>query len=560
MSEIIIVKPEKCTGCNTCVRVCPAPEANITKMLDDGRYLTTVNSSKCIACGECVKSCKNNARDYIDDTEAFMAQMAEDKMIILVAPAIKINYPSQWKSILDWFKKKGCLIYDVSFGADICSWAHIKAIEYGKLSNTVTQPCAAVVNYIEMYQPKLLQSISPIQSPAGCAAVYIKKYLRRNNKIAFLSPCIAKKMEFEETGLIDFNVTFKKLLEYFAKNDIKIPTGDVSGAEYDFDDAQGLLGSLYSRPGGLRDNILQHNPNVNIINSEGTQKVYRELDTYANLSVSRRPDIFDVLSCEYGCNSGPATGTSQSGFELMANMRMIETELMSKHKSKNLTRSGDDKQYKRFDDELDLSDFIRQYKPSRPSPIPSPADLEPIFEAMGKKTREERTYNCHACGYSSCTQMATAILRGQNVISNCIVHAKSILSVSNEELSERNKKISEITNECLSLSSKLTHDIKDIAENMSTINDSTAKTKKRADVVSNLLKNVVVFCNENPSMDNATVAQLIQILEATIKAFSSLDENIDITNSSSEMINSSVAQIKDLIEDLNASLGKSQNE
>ena len=43
MNEVIIVKPEKCVGCNACVRNCPAPEANITKMLEDGRFITTVD-------------------------------------------------------------------------------------------------------------------------------------------------------------------------------------------------------------------------------------------------------------------------------------------------------------------------------------------------------------------------------------------------------------------------------------------------------------------------------------------------------------------------------------
>ena len=57
MSEIIIVRPDKCVGCNACVRACPAPEANITKMLEDGRFITNVNSDKCISCGECVKVC-----------------------------------------------------------------------------------------------------------------------------------------------------------------------------------------------------------------------------------------------------------------------------------------------------------------------------------------------------------------------------------------------------------------------------------------------------------------------------------------------------------------------
>ena len=91
MSEIIVVDSEKCVGCNACIRSCPAPEANITKKLDDGRFVTTVNSERCIACGECVRNCLHGARDYIDDTEEAMSAIEKtEKLIILATPSIRI--------------------------------------------------------------------------------------------------------------------------------------------------------------------------------------------------------------------------------------------------------------------------------------------------------------------------------------------------------------------------------------------------------------------------------------------------------------------------------------
>ena len=189
MNEILIVKPEKCVGCNACVRSCPAPEANTTRQLDDGRFITSINNDKCIACGECVKVCNHGARDFIDDTEECMARVIREKIVILASPAIKTILPTKWKGVLDWFRKQGCTIYDVSLGADICTWAHIRTIEQGKLGNIISQPCPAVVNYIEIYQPKLLKNLSPIQSPVSCLATYVKKYLRRTNPIAVISPC-----------------------------------------------------------------------------------------------------------------------------------------------------------------------------------------------------------------------------------------------------------------------------------------------------------------------------------------------------------------------------------
>ncbi len=558
MNAILIVKPEKCVGCNACVRSCPAPEANTTRQLDDGRFITSINNDKCIACGECVKVCNHGARDFIDDTEECMARVIREKIVILASPAIKTILPTKWKGVLDWFRKQGCTIYDVSLGADICTWAHIRTMEQGKLGNIISQPCPAVVNYIEIYQPKLLKNLSPIQSPVSCLATYVKKYLRRTNPIAVISPCIAGKSEYNETGLIEYNVTIKKLMEYFDRNGINIPTDPGDDFEYKFDEQQGQLGSVYSRPGGLRDNLWLHNPELNITNSEGVHKVYPEIDMYGKMPESKHPQVFDVLSCEFGCNVGPASGTRQTVFDVMATMRSIEMEAKSRRKSKGIMGRGEDRLFKKFDDELRVSDFLRSYKPSMPTPMPSIAQLEPVFEKMGKHTEEEKNYNCHACGYNSCRDMAVAIYRGLNTPENCIVHAKSVLIARHSELARQHEHLAEITAECLELSGKLKSDVSKIHENMSNIGESTDATSERAAVVKDLLQNVVAFCNENPTMDADTVSQLVSILEMTISAFSALDDNVSSTHESSGLINKSIEDIIALVEKLNKALIKTE--
>ncbi|MCM1315032.1 MAG: 4Fe-4S dicluster domain-containing protein [Muribaculaceae bacterium] len=558
MNEIIIVKPEKCVGCNACVRNCPAPEANITKMLEDGRFVTTVNPDRCITCGECVRTCNHGARDYIDDTEACISRLNREKMIILVAPAIKSVLPTQWKGILDWFRNKGCIIYDVSLGADICTWAHLRSIENRTVGNVITQPCAAIVKYIEIYQPRLLRNLSPIHSPIACAATYIKKYMRQTHSIAVLSPCIAKKTEFMETGLVNYNITFKKLVEYFERNNITIATDSAHNFEYQFDDQQGQVGAVYPRPGGLRDNLWLHNPDINITTSEGVHKVYPELDMYANMPEYKHPEVFDVLSCEFGCNVGPASGTTQTVFDVMATMREVEKEAKKRRKTTGPFRFGEDKLFKRFDEMLDIADFRRNYTPMNPSPIPTGKQLEAVYEMMGKHTEADRNYNCHACGYRSCREMAIAICRGLNTPENCIVHAKSVLIARHSELAEQHEKLAEITNECLELSEHLKRDINQITENVNAIGISTSKTSQKASQVNNLLNNIIMFCNANESMDAEGVQQMAAILQTTIKAFSVLDDNVNTTNESTAIINKSIDEITHLIDEINITLHKTE--
>lgn len=545
MSEIITVNSEKCVGCNACIRSCPAPEANITKMLDDGRFVTTVNSERCIACGECVRSCLHGARDYIDDTAEVMdAINKKERLIILATPSIKTVFPQKWKNILNWFRKQGCMVFDVSFGADICTWAHIRAIQNGVVENIITQPCAAIVKYIETYQPSILKNLSPIQSPILCTAIYIKRYLRLTNRIAVLSPCVAKKNEFTETMFVDFNVTFQKMMEYFNENDIRILIDNNDDLAYNFDGEQGQMGAIYPKPGGLRDNLLLHDPDIDVVNSEGVHKVYPELDMYAKLTESNKPKVFDVLSCEFGCNVGAGASSQRSLFEIMQTMNNVEKEASGRRKIKGgFFRASEDKILKRFDEELMLEDFVRKYRQFEPSYEPTLEELEPVFHSIGKYTEADKNFNCHACGYSSCKAMATAIYRGINVPENCILHAKSVLRSQQSSIIKQNEKID-----------KLSADVEDIARSINEITEATNATDNRKNDVHDLLNNVIEFCNSTQTMDKDGLTSLVEILENADAAFDDLNDNVKNTTENTEAVNQTISDIRLIVTDINAVL------
>lgn len=545
MSEIIKVNPEKCVGCNACIRSCPAPEANITTMLGDGRFVTTVNPERCIACGECVRNCSHGARDYIDDLKDAMAAIRNrEKLIILATPSIKTVFPKNWKNTLNWFREQGCLIYDVSFGADICTWAHIRAIQNKMVDNIITQPCAAIVKYIETYQPALLKNLSPIHSPILCTVIYIKRYLKLTNRIAVLSPCVAKRNEFSDTMLVDYNVTFQKLAEYFEANNIVIHPDDNNDLTYTFDGEQGQMGAIYPKPGGLRDNLLLHDPDINIVTSEGVHRVYPELDMYAKLSDSKKPRVFDVLSCEFGCNVGAGAGTQQTLFDIMQTMNDVESEASGRRKVQGgFFRASEDKIFKRFDSELMLDDFIRKYKLRAPSIEPTDEELTEVFHSLGKYTEAEQNFNCHACGYASCKAMATAIYRGINLPDNCFVHAKSELMLEKQSIMSQHEKMSRIS-----------ADVENITRSMNAISKATHETDHCQNDVDNLLNNVIQFCNNTQTMDKEGLTTLVQILEKAAAAFDGVNDNVQNTTKNTEVINQQISDIRRLVTDIDSVL------
>lgn len=129
--SIINVDIDKCVGCNACVRACPVGDANVARMDEEGRLKITIDDEKCIKCGACIRACSHGARSYIDDTPRFLEDLKRGQEIALIAaPSIKIAFDGNWRHALQWLSDHGAKkIYDVSFGADICTWAHLRYLE-----------------------------------------------------------------------------------------------------------------------------------------------------------------------------------------------------------------------------------------------------------------------------------------------------------------------------------------------------------------------------------------------------------------------------------------------
>ena len=526
MSTITIDK-DKCVGCNNCVRACPAIDANIAEYDESGRLVISINEDKCIKCGSCITACAHKARSFKDDTDKFIQDLKNgEKIHIIVAPAIKIAFDGNWRHALQWLRNNGIDgIYDVSYGADICTWAHVRLLEKNPEKKVISQPCAAIVNYILKYKQGLIKDLSPIQSPMLCAVVYMKKYLKLNGKIAALSPCIAKKDEFIQTGLVDYNVTFEKLKEYFNKNNINLPQVKIY-SEFEFDVAQGLEGSVYSRPGGLKDNILIHNPKVNILNSEGIE-VYADLDAYEKEQEKFRQQVFDVLNCQFGCNGGTAVGQDYMFFQMNSIMHDVEQFTREKRK-KETTKKGVDKQFDFFDKTLKLDDFIRVYHNNNDViSDPPEEEIEKAYEKLNKRTKQEKNFDCHACGYKTCRDMAIAIAKGVNQPLNCNQNVLHISKKEKEEIKSINNRIAELITELEHVIEVLNNNVNKVSEGTDRINNLGNKSSDDMNTVSKYMTELNKLC-ENIKLSTVEISKGIDEYKTMTKNVHSIADDINL--------------------------------
>ncbi len=495
--EIINIDLSKCVGCNSCVRVCPAPAANVAGYDKNGKMVIDIDGDKCIKCGACIKACGHGARTFQDDTERFIKDIKNGKnVVVITAPAVKIAFDGNWRHVLQWLRNNGVKeIFDVSLGADICTWGHIKYLKENKGKKIISQPCAAIVNYILQHKPKLINNLSPIHSPMLCLAIYIKKYLGRNCSIAALSPCIAKKEEFQETGYIDYNVTFKHLKDYFEENNIALPKIKVF-SEFEFDAKPGFVGAIYPKPGGLKENILLHTPDIHIVNSEGVGKVYREIDDYKDADSFILPDVFDVLNCEFGCNDGPAIGQEYKSFKMEAIMRDVKEYTINKRNSSVIVdENGDkleDEQFRMFDEKLNLEDFKRKYTSKyKDKGTISNSKIEEAFKILGKTTPLEKSFDCHACGYKSCHEMAEAIALGINVPDNCYQYIMEKVNKETSRVEQINISVIGMTEELRKVIDVLNHSVDDTQKDSEKIGQLGQKGIEDMIIVSEYMKELI---------------------------------------------------------------------
>lgn len=426
IESIILTDEKKCVGCNKCIMVCPIKYVNNVKIVNGERKIE-VDKKRCIICGRCIQICDHNARSYSDDSEAFWEDLKKGKKItVITAPSFVTNQYKKYKHFFGYLKSLGVnFIYDTSIGADITIWAYTKYIKENKKNADflISQPCSSIVNYIEKYAPNLVKNLIPIQSPSINLAIYLKRQLGNTDKIAFISPCIAKKTEFNKTytqNLINYNVPFEQICKYIKENGI-----DISDyPEVDFDNIDAGLGVLFSKPGGLKEGLLYHLPDLKIKQIEGTEKTYEYLNFLNDGNKPGHIDFIDVLSCQKGCNVGTASCRDCHYSDLSTTLQneLLNDRRLQAQEKRVIDFEEYKKLFQNFDETLELKDFIVEYiSESHKMDIiePTEKELDEAFNLLEKRDPDSRKINCYSCGYKNCKDMAIAIHNGYNIPASC---------------------------------------------------------------------------------------------------------------------------------------------
>lgn len=394
----------ECHDCYRCVRDCPVKAIKI-----ENNHASVI-PEKCISCGTCVKVCPANAKCVRSDLERV-------KNLINSGKEVYVSLAPSWRGVFEMSAQKMIAILkrlgfkDISETALGAQEVSIKTAEM--LNNTesglwISSACPVIVDYIRMYKPEFSKYITPIGSPARTHAKMLRQTYGDDIGIVFIGPCIGKKKEADEPdGLIDLAITFEELKIWI--ND-QIP--DISQIQkderFEFVPYSAHEGALYPIDGGMNTTIRKIGIKdeaqlLEVCSIPAFEKALNNLEP----EKLNRPIFVEALACEGGCIAGPCISTDKASISIVSDV---------------LTK------VKKRDDIPQKAKVVVDYEYT-PSVVPeSKYSLEEITKTLkkiGKHTAEDEL-NCGGCGYSSCRELAVALLDGVAEPSMCISYMRKI--------------------------------------------------------------------------------------------------------------------------------------
>lgn len=528
LTPVISIDKEKCVNCHRCIAVCPVKFCN-----DGSGDYVSIHHDLCIGCGKCIESCVHGARKGIDDLDRFLQDVKSQKIVAIVAPAVVVSFRGKDKELVTWLKKIGVeAVFDVSFGAELTTKTYVEHIKKNNPKLVIAQPCPAIVSYCEIYQPELLPYLAPCDSPMAHTMKMIKKFypLYKNHKIAVISPCYAKRREYDDIKLGDYNISMKSLSDYFAKSSINL--ADFKKTDYDNPPAERAV--MYSTPGGLMQTAERFVPGIaqSIRKIEGSPEIYEYFeDLKSDIKKDKKPlfSLIDCLNCKDGCNGGAGTATENMSLDEMegyVEKRKGEQKLLYKtvKNSKFALRKLNKTLDKFWIDTL----YVRNYQNKHQlftSKIKNPSEDEiaVVFEKMHKTSKAD-ILDCGACGYATCKQMALAIFNGLNKPENCHMYkTKEIEKIQKNQITEIQSVVEKVKEQTISQLNENDTGIDEVQaasrEMVSCVNTSSAAVEE---MIANI-QSINTILNNNATIMNSLV-------EDTKLSHTGINEVTDLVN------------------------------
>ena len=394
----------ECHDCYKCVRECHVKAIKI----ENGH--ASVIPEKCIACGACVKACPTNAKRVRTDIDKVKKLLFDKKdVFVSLAPSWRASFENSAEKMIALLKQLGFKdVSETALGAQEVSIKTAKMLNEAENGLFISSACPVIVDYIRLYMPEFTQCITPIGSPLMTHAKMLKETFGDDIAIVFVGPCIAKKNEVTySNGLFDAALTFEELRMWLHEEIIDI-TKVAKDDKYKFVPESAFEGTLYPIDGGMNQTIRKSgvNDNVQLLEICGLSSLQRSLK---NLDINKldKTIFIEALACDGGCVGGPCISSEKAGITMVS-------DILTKEKKRDKIPT----------EPKTVVDYKIESKKVTDSQYPL-EDILKTLKKIGKHSVDDEL-NCGGCGYSTCREMAVALLNGDAETSMCVSYMRKI--------------------------------------------------------------------------------------------------------------------------------------
>lgn len=260
--------------------------------------------------------------------ESLKKALKKERIIAMLAPSFvaEFDYPvivSQLNGL--GFDK----ITELTFGAKMVNREYHEQLKNSK-QLLITSVCAGIVSTIKTKYPKYEKNLAKIDSPMIATAKIIRKFHPRH-KTCFISPCLFKKIEAENSKFIDFVITYQELhllVDSLKKKSSHAFINSFDKFYNDYTKIYPLSGGL-SKTSHLKGIIKPGQEKI----IDGIQEVEKFLE-----KPDKKVKFLDVTFCKGGCIGGPCV-TAQLTLT-QKKKRVIDYMKDSEHKKIPEDRKG----------------------------------------------------------------------------------------------------------------------------------------------------------------------------------------------------------------------------
>ena len=402
MAAYLFSKTVQCNDCYKCLHEC------MVKAIAVKDREATILEDRCILCGHCTTVCPQNAKVVVSEADRIRILLNSGKKVIAsVSPSFVSSFGISNFSIFKLALAR--LGFDdaeeTAVGAEAVTRKYRELLESGTYDNFITSACPAACQLIQKYYPKALKYLAKVDSPMIAHA----KMLREKNpgaKIVFIGPCIAKKKEAAESGLVSGVLTFPELQQMF--DEAGIVLSEIMNVQLDTEKNHANYAKTYPVSRGIINSFVQRPRGYAYLAIDGIDRCFRALDNIEHLD-----HVFlEMNVCKDGCIGGPCIiqkdgGTIRSACEIW---NYVDEE---KRMYPTVPDAGKTRVI------LD-ADYPRLRTKGRPV---SNREIEEVLHRIGKyKPEDER--NCGSCGYATCREKAWAVINGYADIDVCLPYMR----------------------------------------------------------------------------------------------------------------------------------------